>query len=138
MSKIQRLNRYLRKSQAPSPFISAKKGKLLFEVACICLKTEVAELLRGKTREADAGLNDYLTAILIGPSQPCFEDSPGTAPTQLSQQQISPLQVLNQQTSLNQTAFTKRNMLTSINESEQPNLARGAGFEPARPEGPQA
>ena len=34
----------------------------------ICLKTEVAELLRAKAREAKTGLNEYLTGILLGPS----------------------------------------------------------------------
>lgn len=31
----------------------------------ICLKTEVAELLRGKAREANMGINDYLATILL-------------------------------------------------------------------------
>jgi len=31
----------------------------------ICLKTEVAELLRAKAQEANMGLNDYLTTILL-------------------------------------------------------------------------
>ena len=35
----------------------------------ICLKTEVAELLRTKAKEADMGINDFLTALLLGPSQ---------------------------------------------------------------------
>jgi len=30
----------------------------------LCLKTEVAELLRAKAREANMGINDYLTALL--------------------------------------------------------------------------
>ena len=39
------------------------------------LKTEVAELLKAKAREANLSLNDYLTTKLLGPSQPCIEDS---------------------------------------------------------------
>jgi hypothetical protein len=35
----------------------------------ICLKTEVAELLRTKAKEANMGINDYLTALLLGSSQ---------------------------------------------------------------------
>jgi hypothetical protein len=35
----------------------------------ICLKTEVAELLRAKAQEANMGINNYLTALLLGPSQ---------------------------------------------------------------------
>jgi hypothetical protein len=31
----------------------------------ICLKTEVAELLRTKAKEAKMGINDYLTAFLM-------------------------------------------------------------------------
>jgi len=31
----------------------------------ICLKTEVAELLRTKAKEANMGINDYLTAFLM-------------------------------------------------------------------------
>ncbi|MFQ6032914.1 MAG: hypothetical protein ACE5K2_08345, partial [Candidatus Zixiibacteriota bacterium] len=58
----------------------------------IWLKTEVAELLRSKAREAHMGLNDYLTKLLIapslsnagspvlGPSQQCIEDRSRTVP----------------------------------------------------------
>jgi len=38
----------------------------------ICLKTEVAEPLRAKAKEANLSLNDYLTTKLLGPSR----DSP--------------------------------------------------------------
>lgn len=34
----------------------------------ICLKTEVAQLLRTKAKEANRGINDYLTAIITGAS----------------------------------------------------------------------
>ena len=47
----------------------------------LSLKTEVAELLRAKAQEASMGLNDYLTSLLLGPSQPCIQDRPGTVPT---------------------------------------------------------
>jgi len=50
----------------------------------ICLKTEVAELLRAKAREANMGLNDYLTVILMGSHQPATLTTrvqiPATAP----------------------------------------------------------
>jgi len=41
----------------------------------ICLKTEVAQLLRAKAKAANMGINDYLTALLMqkpfnGPSEP--------------------------------------------------------------------
>jgi len=49
----------------------------------ICLKDEVAQLLRAKAKAASLGLNDYLTSVLmappLGPSQACsgpFEDRP--------------------------------------------------------------
>ena len=32
----------------------------------ICLKTEVAQLLRAKAKEAKMGINDFLTFILMG------------------------------------------------------------------------
>ncbi|MCL6579358.1 MAG: hypothetical protein K6T73_08230 [Candidatus Bathyarchaeota archaeon] len=31
----------------------------------ICLKTEVAQLLRAKAKEANMGINDYLATILL-------------------------------------------------------------------------
>ncbi|MGB9841637.1 MAG: hypothetical protein ACPLKZ_02805, partial [Candidatus Bathyarchaeales archaeon] len=31
----------------------------------ICLKTEVAELLRAKAKEANMGINDYLATVLL-------------------------------------------------------------------------
>ena|GEM_PF-1929406 len=50
----------------------------------ICLKTEVAELLRAKAREANMGLSDYLTVILMGSHQPATLTTrvqiPATAP----------------------------------------------------------
>jgi hypothetical protein len=41
----------------------------------ICLKTEVAQLLRSKAKEANMGINDYLTFLLMekpfnGPFEP--------------------------------------------------------------------
>jgi len=41
----------------------------------ICLKTEVAQLLRAKAKEANMGINDYLTFLLMekplnGPFEP--------------------------------------------------------------------
>ena len=49
----------------------------------ICLKTEVAELLRTKAKEANMGINDYLTFLLMekpfnGPSEP---ENVGSNPT---------------------------------------------------------
>ena len=36
----------------------------------ICLKTEVAQLLRAKAKEANMGINDYLTVMLMSSNQP--------------------------------------------------------------------
>jgi len=51
----------------------------------ICLKQEVADLLRAKAKSVNLGLNDYLTSVLmapvLGPSQACsgpFKDRPAT------------------------------------------------------------
>ena len=74
----------------------------------ICLKTEVANLLRSKAQNANIGLNDYLTTLLLGPSQPCIEDRPGTVPTPVTQQLISLLQSLNQQINPNQADFKEQ------------------------------
>ena len=73
----------------------------------ICLKTEVAELLRAKAQEANMGINNYLTALLLGPSQIHSWDRPRTVPVSLTQQQISIQQALNQKQSQKQTAFNK-------------------------------
>ena len=54
----------------------------------ICLKKEVAELLRSKAKEASMGINDFLTALLLGPSQLCIEDRPRTVLTFQNQASI--------------------------------------------------
>ena len=96
----------------------------------ICLKTEIADLLRNKARAANMGLNDYLTSLLLGPSQPRIEDRPGTVPNPLTQQLISLLQALNQQTSPNQTAFNEKGMSTSETSPQTPKMVRPPRFEP--------
>jgi hypothetical protein len=45
----------------------------------ICLKTEVAELLRTRAKAADTGLNQYLT-ILLRTAEACHADDPGSNP----------------------------------------------------------
>jgi len=63
----------------------------------LCLKQEVADLLRAKAKSANMGLNEYLTSMLIGPAlsqtQACSgqsQDRPvniqGTIPTNMTQQ----------------------------------------------------
>jgi len=49
----------------------------------ICLKTEVAELLKAKAKEANMGINDYLTALLmeISSKSPSEPENVGSNPT---------------------------------------------------------
>jgi len=96
----------------------------------ICLKTEVANLLRDKAQNANMGLNDYLISLLLGPSQPCIEDRPGTVPNPLTQQLISLLQALNQQTSQNQVAFTKSEGMETVGVNQR---CGGWDLNPRRP-----
>jgi hypothetical protein len=79
----------------------------------LCLKNEVADLLRSKAKAANQGLNDYLISLLmapsvgpssacVGPSHPWSQDRPGTVPQLITAtQQISPFQAPNQETSPN-------------------------------------
>jgi len=80
----------------------------------VCLKQEVANLLRTKAKSANMGLNEYLTTILLGPSLSCpqpyqgsSEDRPKTVPNALIEQAINLLQALKQQISLNQNEPAK-------------------------------
>ncbi|MEM4732922.1 MAG: hypothetical protein QXD70_00130 [Candidatus Bathyarchaeia archaeon] len=108
----------------------------------LCLKTEVAELLRSKASAVNMGLNDYLTTLLLGPSQQPFgtvpnletTKSPAQNPVQqpnLIQALISLLQALNQQQTPNQAP----NSVFSLSEGsllqKRNFLVPGAGFEPA-------
>ncbi|MGB9741035.1 MAG: hypothetical protein ACPLW5_04635 [Candidatus Bathyarchaeales archaeon] len=48
----------------------------------VCLKTEVAELLKAKAKEAKMGINDYLTALLMKTplNRPSKPEIPGSNP----------------------------------------------------------
>jgi len=70
-------------------------------------KNEVEKLIKPK-QEKPPILNDYLTTKLLGPSQPCIEDSTGTVLTPVVEQFISLPQALNLQISLNQAAFIEK------------------------------
>ena len=83
----------------------------------LCLKQEVADLLRTKAQSVNMGLNEYLASMLIGPalpriadqqpstgpSQQCIEDRPGTVPEPLTQQLLSIIQTLIQQSNSKQS-----------------------------------
>ena len=96
----------------------------------LCLKTEVATLLRDKAENANMGLNDYLTALLLGPSQPRIQDRPGTVPAYVIQQLINLLQALNQQTNPNQTELQKTSILQTPSYNPSCFLVRPPRFEP--------
>jgi len=93
----------------------------------LCLKREVAGLIRAKAREANMGINDFLTALLLGPSQIHCWDRPRTVPNPLTQQQTSLLQTLNQQNSQEQIAFIKREGMETVGCHREVGLP---GFEP--------
>ena len=93
----------------------------------ICLKTEVAELLRAKAKEANMGINNYLTALLLGPSQIHSWDRPRTVPNPKKQHLISLPQAPNQQNNPKQTPFIQKESIgNAVSDSE---VGR-TGFEP--------
>ncbi|MEM2099347.1 MAG: hypothetical protein QXU99_06370 [Candidatus Bathyarchaeia archaeon] len=47
----------------------------------LCLKNEVAELLRNKARATNMGINDYLTSLLLSPAQSGNPLDPGLPQT---------------------------------------------------------
>ena len=71
-----------------------KKG-----MTAITFRTEIAELLRTKAKQANMGINTYLEATLIGPSQACFEDRPRTVP-----HMENPRELISSEISLKQAA----------------------------------
>ena len=96
----------------------------------ICLKTEVANPIRDKAQNANIGLNDYLTSLLLGPPQPCIDDRPGTVPPPVIQQLLNLLQALNQQTSPDQAALQKAAIFQTPAYDSNAKLVRSPGFEP--------
>jgi hypothetical protein len=48
----------------------------------LCLKQEVADLVRKRAAANNQGLNEYLSSLLLGPSIQPAPDSPWTVPTQ--------------------------------------------------------
>ena len=99
----------------------------------ICLKQEVADLLRAKAKSANMGLNNYLTSLIIGPSLSCqppyqgpSQDRPRTVPNALIEQAINLIQAVNQQISLNQASFGKREDDLGKAMVAGPNPARGS------------
>ena len=100
----------------------------------ICLKDEVAQLLRAKAKATSLGLNDYLTSILmasaLGPSQQCNEDRPGTVPEPTTQQLVSLIQALIQQNSQNQSQNQKQPILGEAFCEQKGSVVGLPGFGP--------
>ena len=76
------------------------------------------------------GINDYLTSLLLGPSQQCTEDRPGTVPHLTIEQRISPPQALNQETSLNKAQNQPFSLSKGSLSEKRKFLVRSPGFEP--------
>jgi hypothetical protein len=106
----------------------------------ICLKDEVAELLRAKARAASLGLNDYLTSILMapalgpsqtlsGPSQQCIQDRPGTVPQPITTSIPSQIASQNNRTTQNQPQ-TPFSLSTGSLFAKRESVAGGVGFGP--------
>jgi len=100
----------------------------------ICLKTEVAEILRAKAKAANMGLNDYLTSLLLGPSQQCCEDRPGTVPVLIPPAQTypirTPFQAQNNESTQNQPRKPFSLSEGSLFGKRESSLVRPPGFEP--------
>jgi hypothetical protein len=99
----------------------------------ICLKDEVAQLLRAKAKAASLGLNDYLTSMLmasaLGPSQQCIQDRPGTVPPIPAVMNATQIQAQNRNTPANnpQPTFS---LSTGSLFAKRESVAGGVGFGP--------
>jgi hypothetical protein len=99
----------------------------------ICLKDEVAELLRAKARAANQGLNDYLISLLmasaLGPSQQTIEDRPGTVPRIPAVTNATQIQAQSSNTPTNnpQPTFS---LSTGSLFAKRESVAGGVGFGP--------
>jgi hypothetical protein len=91
----------------------------------LCLKVEVAQLVRKRAKENNQGINDYLTRLLMTHCLEPSQHSPRTVPNALTQQANNSIQALNQQTSPNQAYFTEI--------GEHLDVQRVVGSSPARP-----
>ena len=103
----------------------------------LCLRQEVADLLRAKAKSANLGLNDYLTNLLVGPSlvtpgvsQQCVDDRPGTVPEPSTQQLLSLIQTLIQQNKPNQAPNQISLSEGSLFAKRESSVVRSPGFGP--------
>ena len=87
----------------------------------ICLKTEVASLLRDKAENANMGLNDYLTSLLLGPSQ--SGDQPYQGPSQPSLGTVPNLETTQNPTQNPNLLQALINLLQALNQQQNPNQA---------------
>jgi hypothetical protein len=103
----------------------------------LCLKDEVADLLRAKAKSANLGLNNYLISLLVGPSltaqgpsQQCIEDRPGTVPEPVTEQLLSLIQTLIQQNNQNRAQNQKQPVFGEAFCEQKGSKAGGVGFGP--------
>jgi len=95
----------------------------------ICLKQEVADLVRKRAQEAGQGLNDYLSNLLLGPSLQYTQDRPGTVPTTATASIPAQIALQNKETTQNQPP-TPFSLSTGSLFAKRESVAGGVGFEP--------
>jgi hypothetical protein len=109
----------------------------------ICLKQEVADLVRKRSQDAGQGLNDYLSSLLLGPSLQHREDRPGTVPNHQGLETTRLLEILLNftqtfsQNNQKQAPFTKSSKMVGLpgfGPGSFPHTAHGDGLrEPKSP-----
>ena len=109
-----------------------KKG-----MTAITFRTEIAELLRTKAKQAGMGLNEFLETTLIGPSQPLqpttsgpSQDRPRTVLQDIEQRITTVPQALNQQSNPNQAPTEFSLNERSLFPKRESSVVRAPRFEP--------
>jgi hypothetical protein len=103
----------------------------------LCLKQEVADLVRKRAQDAGQGLNDYVSSLLLGPSlttqgpsQQCIEDRPGTVPEPVTKQLLNLIQTLIQQSNQDRAQNQKQPIFGEAFCEQKGSKAGGVGFGP--------
>jgi hypothetical protein len=96
----------------------------------LCLKQEVADLVRKRAQDAGQDLNDYLSSLLLGPSVQHGEDRPGTVPEPSTQQLLSLIQTPVQQSKPNQAPNQISLSEGSLFAKRESFVVRSPGFGP--------
>jgi hypothetical protein len=97
----------------------------------LCLKQEVADLVRKRAHDTGQGLNDYLSGLLLGPSLIHGEDRPGTVPTSVTTSIPTPIPIPNNQQTPNQTFSKETSSFGEAFLERKGSLEPRAGFGPA-------